>query len=177
MILFLFTSNEQQLLDAMLLEARGYTVKTVVDAHEVLKEVNHKPTARNLRWAVSHMILQCHFCVLHPEMDAVDVVASLEHARHLGAYTVHMDEVAFTPLLMSQEKLDAHDLCGDALRAPERLGNAVRNGLRALLARGTDGLRRMEERFNSYIGHGLKNPMVREQQARYSEPGQVSTTG
>jgi hypothetical protein len=85
-ILFLHVSRPEQLDAAVLLEARGYTVKTVVDAHQLLRENEFAFTARNIRWGTSHVMMMCHFNVLHPEMEAVDAIRTIAHARCLGAH-------------------------------------------------------------------------------------------
>jgi hypothetical protein len=177
-ILFLHVSRPEQLDAAVLLEARGYTVKTVVDAHQLLRENEFAFTARNIRWGTSHVMMMCHFNVLHPEMEAVDAIRTIAHARCLGAHCIHMDELAFTSALMTQERLDGYDLAGELVEEPTRVRRALLCALREWGTKAMDTLQHWHRKADAMLGDSLKNPMVREQQrAQYRQPDKLSTTG
>lgn len=176
--IFLHVSHQDQLVDGVLMQARGYDVRTVRDAHQVLREQDFAMNARNLRWAMSHVMMMCHFHVLHHEIEANDAVRVVNHVRALGGHVVHQDDLAFTSALMTREMLDAYDLAGDDLTPTGRVRGAVLNALRELGGRTLNYLSHLQRRADAVLGTSLKNPMVREQQkAAYTEPDELSTTG
>lgn len=155
--IFLATRTEAQVHDvALLLQARGYTVYSALDAAGLLSYHELPENGRNACFVLTHTMLMAKVVVLHADLDAATASLFITRGRLMGLPVVHIDELPLLATDADQEHIDAIDLVYTETTLRERV--------REVVARVTNDINRAEQWLNKLLGDGLKNPMVREHQ-------------